>query len=116
MATHCQMDVWSGSSDCQNIGAVNSFEGKKRGRSTSNYALIRVVACKMCLFSCYFVKYMIFITLHALLNYWSPFCIQFCIVLRKFDFRGLWSVSPKNRGQSRKTHDQERTGMKKQGR
>ena len=35
--------------------------------------------------------------------------------LRQLDFTGRWSVSPKNRGRSRKTHDQERTGMKKQG-
>ena len=36
MATHCQMGARSGSGERQNIGAVNSFEGKKGGQSTSN--------------------------------------------------------------------------------
>ena len=36
MATHCQMAARSGSGECQKIGAVNSFEGKKGGRSNSN--------------------------------------------------------------------------------
>ena len=31
MATHCQTAARSGSGECQNIGAVNSFEGKKGG-------------------------------------------------------------------------------------
>ena len=39
----------SGSSEHQNIGAINSFEGKNRGRSSKNQ--IRVVTCKMCVFS-----------------------------------------------------------------
>ena len=29
MATHCQMSTQSGSGECQNIGVVNSFKGKK---------------------------------------------------------------------------------------
>ena len=59
----------------------------------------------MCLFS-------LFISLHALWNDWSPFFfIQFCI--EKLDFRGQWSVSPKNRGLSKKT--QGRTGLKRGG-
>ena len=33
--------------------------------------------------------------------------------LRKFDFRGRWSVSPKNSGPSKKTEDQ--TGLKSGG-
>ena len=37
MATHCQTAARSGSGERQNIGAVNSLEGKKGGRSTSNY-------------------------------------------------------------------------------
>ena len=36
MATHCETAARSGSGERQNIGAVNSFEGKKGGRSTSN--------------------------------------------------------------------------------
>ena len=31
MATNCQMAARSGSGERQNIGAVNSFEGKKKG-------------------------------------------------------------------------------------
>ena len=47
----------------QNIEAVNLFEGKKEGQSTSNLEPNKgTVTCKMCLFSIYFVKYMIFIT------------------------------------------------------
>ena len=36
MATQCQTAARSGSSERQNIGAVNSFEAKKGGRSNSN--------------------------------------------------------------------------------
>ena len=36
MATHCQTAA-SGSGERQNIGGVNSLEGKKGGWSTSNY-------------------------------------------------------------------------------
>ena len=54
---------------------------------------------------------MMFITLHALWNDWSPFFIQFCI--EKVRFRGQWSVSLKNRGRSKKT--QGRTGLKNGG-
>ena len=36
MATHCQTVVRSGSGERQNIGAVNSFQGKKGGRALSN--------------------------------------------------------------------------------
>ena len=31
MATHYQTAMWSGSGECQNIGVVKSFEGKKGG-------------------------------------------------------------------------------------
>ena len=68
MATHCQTAVLSGSSESQNIGAVNSFEGNKGGGQLQTKHLIRVVACTMCLFSLYIVNYMMFITLHALWN------------------------------------------------
>ena len=33
MATHCQTAERCGRAECENIGAVNSFEGKKGGRS-----------------------------------------------------------------------------------
>ena len=49
-ATHCQTAARSGSSECQNIGAVNSFEGKKGGGNLQTKHLMRVVICKMCLF------------------------------------------------------------------
>ena len=104
-ATPCQTAAWRGSGECQNIGAINSFEGKKSG--AVNFKLI----CKMCLFSLYFMKYLMLITLHALLNNWSPFVYNFA--LRKFDFRGRWSATPKNRGRSKKT--QGWTGLKSGG-
>ena len=52
MATHCH-----GSGECQNIGVVSSFEGKKGGVQLETKNQIGVVTCKMCLFSLYFVKY-----------------------------------------------------------
>ena len=79
MATHCQTGSRSESGERQNTGEIYSFEGKKGGGQLQTKHLIRVVASKMCLFSLYFVKYMMFITLHALWYDWSPFCIQFCI-------------------------------------
>ena len=36
MATHCKTAAWSGSGERQNIGAVDSFEGRKGGQLTSN--------------------------------------------------------------------------------
>ena len=41
MATHCQTAAQSRNSGHQNIGAVNSLQGKKRGLSTSNYEPIK---------------------------------------------------------------------------
>ena len=64
IATHCQTAGQSGSGECQNIGKVK--EEKKKGGGggdevqTKNQ--IRVVTCKICLCSLYFVKYMIFMT------------------------------------------------------
>ena len=67
MATQCQTAAQSGSCERQNIGAVNFFEGKIKGEGQlQTKQFIRVVTCKMCLFSLYFVKYMMFITLDAL--------------------------------------------------
>ena len=43
------------SSGYTNIGADNSFEGKKGGSQLQIKKLIRVVTCKMCLFSPCFV-------------------------------------------------------------
>ena len=56
-----------------------------------------VVACKMCLFSLYFVRYMMFITLDALYGMIEALFV-YNSALRKFDFRERWSVSPKNSG------------------
>ena len=54
MATHCQTAVRSGSCERQNIGAVNSFEGKKKKKKKGGGAaqlqtkhLMRVVAEKV---------------------------------------------------------------------
>ena len=66
MATHCQTAARSGSCECQNIEPVN-------------FELTRIVACKMRLFSLYFVKYIMCITLNGSWSNWSYFCIQFCI-------------------------------------
>ena len=73
---------------------------KKGGSQFQTEHLIMVVICKMCLFSLYFMKYLMLITLHALLNNWSSFV--YTLALRKFDLRGQWSATPKNRGGQRK--------------
>ena len=41
MAIHCPTAVWSGNDERQNIGAVNSFEGKKKkgGRGAVDFKL-----------------------------------------------------------------------------
>ena len=88
-------------------GGSTPLKAKNGGQLQTKH-LIRVVACKMCLFLLYFVKYMMFIALHALWNDWIDNS-----ALRKFDFRGRWSVSPKNRGRSKKT--QGWTGLKSGG-
>ena len=62
MATHCQTAVCSEGGECQNIGPVNSLEGKKGGVQLQTKNQIRVITCKVCLFSFYFVKYVICIT------------------------------------------------------
>ena len=92
-------------------GAVNSLEAKKGGGQLQTKHLTRIVAHKMCLFSLYFLKYMMFITLNGLWNNWSPFVYN--LELRKFDFRGQWSATPKNRGRSKKT--QGWTGLESEG-
>ena len=69
--THCQTAVRSVSCEHQNIGAVTSFERKKGASQLQTKHLIRKVTCKMCLFSLYFVRYMMCITLYALWNNWS---------------------------------------------
>ena len=62
MATYCQTAVRNGNRERQNIRAVNSFVGIKGGGQLQTKNQIEVVTCKMCLFSLYFVNYMIFIT------------------------------------------------------
>ena len=57
MVTHCQTAALSRSSERTNLGAVNSFEGKKQRRGGGGGQLetnlIRIITCKMCLFSLY---------------------------------------------------------------
>ena len=50
MATHCQTPVRSRSSERQDIGAVDSFEGKKGAVNFKLGTCLRIVTCKMCLF------------------------------------------------------------------
>ena len=63
MATHCQMAMWSRIGERQSKGVVKA---KKGGSRLQTKHLKRIVACKMSWFSLYFVKYMMFITLHVL--------------------------------------------------
>ena len=56
MDTDCQKAARSGSGDHQNSGAVNSFWGKKGGRSTQTMNIIGA----LCLYSFYFIRYMAF--------------------------------------------------------
>ena len=65
-STHCQTAAQSRSGEGQNIGAVNSFEGKKEGGQLQTEHLVRVAFWKMCLFPLYFEKYTMLIILHAL--------------------------------------------------
>ena len=62
MATRYQ----SGSGEDQNIGAVKSFEGKKRGAINFKLRIKNkgnmIKTCKMCLSLICFGEYMIFIT------------------------------------------------------
>ena len=62
MATHCQTAKQSGSGERQNIVAIDSFEGKKGGGLLQTKNQIGVVTSKVCLFSLYFMKYMIIIS------------------------------------------------------
>ena len=74
MTTHCQTAARSGGGERQNLGAVNPLEGKKGGGQLETESLIRVVTCKMCLFSLYFVIYMVFIVWKVLKNNLDQFC------------------------------------------
>ena len=60
----------------------------------------------MCLFSLYFVIYMVFIVWKALKNILDSFVANF--VLRMSDFGGRWPVNLKNRGRSKKTEGRTR--------
>ena len=68
LPTAKRLNIRSVSGEHQNIGAVTSFERRKGARQLQTKHLIRKVTCKMCLFSLYFVRYMMFITLNALWN------------------------------------------------
>ena len=74
MATCYQTATWSRGSKRQNLGAVDPFEGKKGGGQLQTESLIRVVNCEMCLFSLYFLIYMVFIVWKALKNNLDHFC------------------------------------------
>ena len=56
MTTHCRAEQ-----KCS-VNAVNSIEGKNGSGQIQTKDQMRVVTFQMCLFSPYFVKYMIFIT------------------------------------------------------
>ena len=51
MATHCQMTARSRSVKRQNLGGVNSLEGKNGGCQLQTKHVRRVVTCDMGLFS-----------------------------------------------------------------
>ena len=59
MVTHCQTAARSRSGEHQNVGAVNSFEGKKGGGrgggQLQTKKLIRIISLKMSLISLYFM-------------------------------------------------------------
>ena len=105
MATHCQTATPSGNGEFMPISRGDQLyiEGQTMEWSTSNENLIRVVICKICLFSLYFVKlyYMIFITRNASWKNLLTF-LHNC-VLRKYDFRRQWSATLKIREQPNKT-------------
>ena len=62
MATRCQTAARSGSGERQNIGAVNSFESKKRGAVSTIFCEIHDIHYMKCL-----------------VENWSYFYIQLCI-------------------------------------
>ena len=62
MATHCKMAALRGSSERQNALVVRYFGTKKGSCQFQTKNIIRVITCKVCLFSLLFVKYIIFMT------------------------------------------------------
>ena len=56
------------------VNAKSRVNAKKGGGQLQTESLIMVVTCKMCLFSLYFVIYMIFIVWKALKNNLDLFC------------------------------------------
>ena len=78
MDTHCQTATWSGSGECQNLGAVSSFWSKQFQFHTKKHN-IGAETYKLCMFSLYFVKFMIYIVWKALTNNLNNFFISFCI-------------------------------------
>ena len=59
-----QTAMQSRGSEHQNLGAVNSFEGKKGGSQHFTEKLIREVTGKICFYSLYFVIYMVLIKMY----------------------------------------------------
>ena len=51
MTTDFQTALQSGGAECQNLGAVNSFEGQKGSSQLQAEDLIRVVTCKIVCFT-----------------------------------------------------------------
>ena len=93
-------------------GWSTPLKAKKGGGRLQTKNQIRVVICKMCLFLLYFVNYMIFMS--SKLRYDKIGVIfVYNFALKKFNFRGRWFQTLKNRGQSKKT--QGRTALKNRG-
>ena len=61
MATHCQTAARTGRGDRQNIGRSTHLKAEKGGCQLKTKNQIREVTCKICFFSLYLVRYMIFI-------------------------------------------------------
>ena len=89
MATHCQKAAWSRSGERQNLGAVNCLEGKKGGSQ-----LVRCVCFCSILNILYWLHEMVYGRIGLTFVYSSA--------LKKYDFRGQWSATLKNRGGQRK--------------
>ena len=84
MATHWQRAAQSGSSERQNLGAVNSFEEKKGWRG----------AVKLQTENHVHESYSVHEMLYGIIGV----TIVCNFALKKYDFRGWWSATLKNRG------------------
>ena len=57
---YCQTDARSRSGEREDLGAVNSFWGKKGGGQLQTKNIIGSLAYNLCLYSLYFIRYMAF--------------------------------------------------------